>query len=127
MPWIKFPVVTPVLSTASPIELSVVMDIVHLHCPIKMVAPRHFLGGVCAGSDGKESAYNTGDPTSIPGLGKSPGKRKGYSLHYSGLENSMDCIAYGVAMSPRLGNLHFHFGNYTKPGQGGARGQQLSH
>ena len=25
-------------------------------------------------SEGKESAYNTGDPGSIPGLGKSPGK-----------------------------------------------------
>ena len=28
----------------------------------------------------------------IPGLGRSPGQRKGYPLQYSGLENSMDCI-----------------------------------
>ena len=27
----------------------------------------------------------------IPGLGRSPGEGKGYPLHYSGLENSMDC------------------------------------
>ena len=26
----------------------------------------------------------------IPGLGRSPGEEKGYSLQYSGLENSMD-------------------------------------
>ena len=42
------------------------------------------------GSAGKESACNTRDPGSIPGLGRSSGKGKGYSLQYSGLENSMD-------------------------------------
>jgi len=36
-----------------------------------------------------------GDLGSIPGLGRSPGERKGYSLHYSGLENSMDWIVHG--------------------------------
>ena len=30
----------------------------------------------------------------IPGLGPSPGEGKGYPLHYSGLENSVDCIVY---------------------------------
>ena len=43
-------------------------------------------------SVGKESACNAGDPGSIPGLGRSPGEEKGYSLQYSGLENSMDCM-----------------------------------
>ena len=42
------------------------------------------------GSDGKESAYNTGDLGLIPGLGRSPGEGNGYSLQYSCLENSMD-------------------------------------
>ena len=42
------------------------------------------------GSDGKESAYNTGDLGVIPGLGRSPGEGNGYSLQYSCLENSMD-------------------------------------
>ena len=35
----------------------------------------------------------------VPGLGRSPEKGKGYPLQYSGLENSMDCIAHGVAKS----------------------------
>ena len=33
----------------------------------------------------------------IPGLGRSLGEWKDYPLQYSGLENSMDCIAHGVA------------------------------
>ena len=47
-------------------------------------------------SVGKESTCNTGDPGSIPGLGRFAGERKGYKLQYSGLENSMDCIGHGV-------------------------------
>ena len=39
------------------------------------------------------------DVGSIPGLGRSPGERKGYPLQYSGLENSTDCIVHGVAES----------------------------
>ena len=42
------------------------------------------------GSASKESACNVEDLGSIPGLGRSPGEGKGYSLQYSGLENSMD-------------------------------------
>ena len=41
-------------------------------------------------SVGKESSCNAGDPSSTPGLGRSPGEGKGYPLQYSGLENSMD-------------------------------------
>ena len=51
------------------------------------------------GSAGKESTCNVGDLGSIPGLGRSPGEGKGYPLQYSGPENSMDCIVYGVAKS----------------------------
>ena len=47
----------------------------------------------------KESACNAGDLGSIPGLGRSPGEGNGYPLQYSGLENSMDCIAHGVTES----------------------------
>ena len=57
-----------------------------------------FLGFPC-GSAGKESTCRAGDLGSIPGLGRSPGKGKGYSLQYSGLENSMNCIAHRVAES----------------------------
>ena len=48
------------------------------------------------GSAGKESAWNVGDLGLIPGFGRSPGEGNGYSLQYSGLENSMDCIVHGV-------------------------------
>ena len=51
------------------------------------------------GSVGKESPCNAGYLGLIPGLGRSPGEGKGYSLQYSGLENSMDCIVQGVAKS----------------------------
>ena len=46
-----------------------------------------FLGFPC-GSAGKESACNAGDPSLIPGSGRSPGEGNGYPLQYSGLENS---------------------------------------
>ena len=42
------------------------------------------------GSDGKASAYNAGDPGSIPGLGRAPGEEHGNPLQYSCLENSMN-------------------------------------
>ena len=41
-------------------------------------------------SVGKESACSTGDPGSVPGLGRYAGEGIGYPLQYSGLENSMD-------------------------------------
>ena len=51
------------------------------------------------GSAGKESTCNAGDLGSILGLGRLPGEGKDYPLQYSGLENSMDCIVYGIAAS----------------------------
>ena len=58
----------------------------------------------------KESACNEGDLGSILGLGRPPGEGKGYSLWYSGLENSMDSIVHGVAKSQTLlSDFHFHF------------------
>ena len=69
-----------------------------------------FLGFPC-GSAGKESSCNVGDLGSIPGLGRSPGEGKGYPLQYSGLENSIDCIVYGVSKSwTQLSDFHLHFG-----------------
>ena len=71
--------------------------------------------GFPGGSDGKESAWDVGDLGSILGLGRSPGEGKAYPLQYSCLENSMDCIARGVAKSQtRLSDFHFtslHFIN----------------
>ena len=48
------------------------------------------LWGFTGGSDGKKSAYNTGDTGSISGFGTCPGEGNGYPLQYSYLENSMD-------------------------------------
>ena len=48
---------------------------------------------------GKESTCNAGDPRSVPGLRRSPGEGNGYSLQYSGLQNSMDCTVRGVTKS----------------------------
>ena len=57
--------------------------------------------GFPGGSAGKESACNAGDLGLIPRLGRSPGEGNGYTLQYSGLENSMhaDYIVYGIAKS----------------------------
>ena len=61
-------------------------------------------------SVGKESACDAGDPSLIPGSGRSAGEGKGYPLQHSGLENSMGCAVHGVAKSQaRLSDFHFHF------------------
>ena len=66
--------------------------------------------GFPGSSADKESACNVGDLDLIPGLGRSPGEGNGYSLQYSGLENSLDCIVRGVAKSwTRLSDFDFHF------------------
>ena len=49
----------------------------------------------------------------MPGLGRSPGERKGYPLQYSGLENSMDRIVHGIAKSwTWLSDFHFSRTNH---------------
>ena len=59
------------------------------------------------GSAVKESVCNVGDLGSIPGLEGSPGEGNSYSLKYSGLENSMDCIVHEVKKSwTRLSDFH---------------------
>ena len=46
--------------------------------------------GFPGGSEDKAFACSTGDPGSIPGLGRSPGEGNGNPLQYSCLENPMD-------------------------------------
>ena len=50
----------------------------------------HFISVVSLlySSDSKASAYNAGDPGSVPGLGRSPGEGNGNALQYSCLEKS---------------------------------------
>ena len=65
------------------------------------------------GSAGKEYASNARDPGSIPELKRSPEEGNDYTLQYSGLENSMDCIVHGVTKNlTRLSDFHFR-GNFN--------------
>ena len=67
--------------------------------------------GFPGGSEVKASAWNAGDPGSIPGSGRSPGEGNGNPLQYSCLENPMEGGAWyatvrGVAKSrTRLSNF----------------------
>ena len=56
------------------------------------------------GSDGTASAYNAGDPNSIPGWGRSPGDGNSNPLQYPRLENPTDggawwATVHGIAKS----------------------------
>ena len=53
-------------------------DLTHIF-PLFQHSPLGFPGS----SAGKESTCNAGDPSSIPGLGRSPGEGVGYPLQYS--------------------------------------------
>ena len=73
-----------------------------------MGCPPQYSWAYSGGSDSKESACNAGNLGSIPGLGRSPEKGKGYPLQYSGLENSMDYTSPWVAKSQTsLSDFHF--------------------
>ena len=54
--------------------------------------------GFPSGSTVKNLPANTGNVGSIPGSGKSPGGGNGNTLQYSCLENSMDRVAWWVAI-----------------------------
>ena len=75
------------------------------------IAKSHTFGGFPGGSDGKESACNSGDLGSVPGSGRSPGEGVGNPLQYSCLENFMDrgtwrATVHGVTKSwTRLSDL----------------------
>ena len=69
------------------------------------------------GSAGIEFTCNAGDLGSAPGLGISPGERKGYPLQYSGLENSMDYNVHGVTKIGRdCTTIAFTFRDIDGPG-----------
>ena len=64
---------------------------------------------------GKASAYNAGDPGSIPESGRSPGEGNGTPLQYSCLKNPMDGEAWqgyspwGRKESDMTKRLHYVF------------------
>ena len=51
-----------------------------------------------------------GELVSIPGFGRFPGEGKCYTLQYSDLKNSMNCIVDGFVKSQtQMSDLHFDF------------------
>ena len=60
------------------------------------------LGGFPCSSVGKEFAYSTGDPDSIPGLGRPPRERNGNPPLYSCLEHSMDRGAWWATVQEAI-------------------------
>ena len=60
-------------------------------------------------STGKESTCNAGDPSSIPGSGRSPGEETGYPLQYSWASPVAQLVRNPSAMreSPGIRSLHW--------------------
>ena len=69
------------------------------------------------GSEVKAAACSAGDPDSIPGSGRSPGKGNGNPLQYSCLENPMEEGAWYTPGARKeldtTERLHFHFQSYS--------------
>ena len=69
--------------------------------------------GFPGSSAGKESTCSAGDPSSIPGSGRSTREGIGYPFQYTGLENSMDrgdwqATNPGVAESDMTKQLNYY-------------------
>ena len=65
----------------------------YIHCVICLLVQLFITTiyqGLPGGSDGKESACNTGDSGSVPGSGRSPGEGNDNPRQYFCLENPMD-------------------------------------
>ena len=67
---------------------------------------------ISSGSDGKASDYNAGDPSSIPGSGRSSGEGNGTPLQYSCLENPMDGGAWWATVH-RIAKSHRQLSYFT--------------
>ena len=65
----------------------------------------HDLFSFSDGSDGKESAFNAGDPGLIPGSERFPGEGNGNPLQYFCLENPMDRGAWRAIVLEITKNL----------------------
>ena len=78
--------------------------------------------GFLDSSAGKESACSTGDPSSIPGSGRSPGEGIGYTLQYCWLSfpggsdsKESACIAGDLGSIPGLGRSPGEGKSYPLP------------
>ena len=79
--------------------------------------------GFPGGLDGKESSCNVGDLSSIPGLGRSPGRRHDNPLQYSCLDNphgQRNLVGYSpwnsLGQITRVGNLSLLQGIFPTQG-----------
>ena len=68
----------------------------HFTSSFPIWVPFIYLGFPCGSADKEIHLQCLGDLSSIRGLGRSPGEGHSKPLHYSGLENPMDCIVNGV-------------------------------
>ena len=80
--------------------------------PLSYLASSPEYLGFPGGSDGKASAYNVGDPGSIPGLGRSPGEGNGNPLQYlagksHGRRSLVGYSPWGRKESDTTERLHF--------------------
>ena len=82
-----------------------------VHFGVDLLYSTFLVGRESGGSHGKASAYNAGDPGSIPGLGRPSGGGNGNPLQYSYLKNPMNggawwATVHGAAKSrTRLSDL----------------------
>ena len=98
------------LVTQKPPQLfdKIITDFVNTYIPIVFITLAHNMKGLprwrLVVKNPPANAGGTGDPVSIPQLGRSPGGGNGNPLQYSCLENPMDrgtwrATVYGVARS----------------------------
>ena len=71
----------------------------------KICDPTGFLRGLPGSSAGKESTCSTGDPSSIPGLGRSPGEGIGYPLQYSWASMVAQMVKKSACSAGDLGSI----------------------
>ena len=86
-------------SAFSKTSLNIWKFTVHLLLKPDLENFEHYFTSLCVrdfpgGSDSNASAYNAGNPGSIPGSGRSPGEGNGNPLQYSCLEDPMDREAW---------------------------------
>ena len=70
--------------------LSKIMKVIEIKGEKLQIYPSLSKRDFPGGSDSKASAYNAGEPGSIPGWGRSSGEGNGNPLQYSCLENPMN-------------------------------------
>ena len=99
------------LHPGRPTHVNHILEIPFFGFPVGIAQPK---AGASLLAQTKESAYNAGDPGSLPELGRSFGWRHGNPLQCSCLENSMDrgawwATVHGVAKSQtQLRDWHEH-------------------